>query len=224
MAGMMWDIPDYYNMMEFTSGKWMHMTEQEQDTAVKNFTAAVAQRKLEMRQEMLRTEWNRLCPPLYRETDPDRLPNLAKFNEVQEWQFGPEGLILIGASRRGKTRAVYALLRRLHFEEKRKVLVFGPKDLQLARANDWRDREEDAADLTTKLRQAEILFFDDLDTIKFTEAVEGTLYDTLEHRMAFGKPMLITLNQCGTQLAILKTAPAVPNRSAARFRMQSQAR
>jgi DNA replication protein DnaC len=112
-----------------------------------------------------------------------------------------EGLLLIGPSRSGKTRAVWALLKRLHFQEERKIVALGPKDLKAAVANEWRDRDDDEPDLTSRLRHAGLLFLDDLDTIKFTEAVEETVYDTFEYRLAHGRPVILTLNQSGPELA-----------------------
>ncbi|MEO6846710.1 MAG: hypothetical protein ABI254_05600, partial [Chthoniobacterales bacterium] len=55
--------------------------------------------------------WRAICPPLYRETDPQRLP--ASFlHAIGEWQPGPKGVAFIGTAGMGKTRAAFLLLRR----------------------------------------------------------------------------------------------------------------
>jgi DNA replication protein DnaC len=72
-------------------------------------------------------------------------------------------------------------------------------DLKLQIGTAWKDGEADS--WMYNLRKCDILFFDDLDTIKFTEAVEETIYDAFEHRPAHGRPSIVTLNQTGEQLA-----------------------
>ena len=191
---------DYYNIMELTQGRWPVMTDDERDATVREYEAGILVRQAELHQEHLRKKWEQLCPPIYRENDPNLLPNLPMFEQVQKWEYGPEGLLLLGPSRLGKTRAAWALLNRLHFKEKRKIVAFNPMDLKLAVANAWRNREEDEPNVASQLRRAQILFLDDLDTIKFTEAVEETLYDAFEYRLAHFKPVIVSLNQCGDEL------------------------
>ena len=69
-------------------------------------------------------------------------------------------------------------------------------DLKLGVANAWRDTET-AEDFVDELRYVDVLFFDDLDTVKFTE----TIYDAFEFRPTHAKPVVATLNQSGRQLA-----------------------
>lgn len=197
------DDPDFYNMMDFTNGRWKTMNDEEQEAAIHDFRVWLPKRRAEMHQERLRLRWEQLCPPIYRESVSGLLPNLPMFEEVQKWEYGPTGLLLIGSTRRGKTRAIWALLKRLHFQEERKILAFNPMDLKLAVANAWRDRVEDQEEtnLIIRLRRARLLFLDDLDTIKFTEAVEETIYDIFEYRQTHEKPVIVTVNQGGEQLA-----------------------
>jgi hypothetical protein len=199
--------PDWYDMMEFTKGKWATMSHEEQDQALKSYPMYVEEmRRLKAERERLEAErehrqaWQKLCPPEYRNSSRERLPNLEKFEQVQKWQYGPVGLLLVGPTRRGKTRAAWKLLERLHFDEHRNIIAFSPMDLKLAVANAWRDTET-TEDWIDSLRYAGVLFLDDLDTIKFTEAVEETIYDVFEFRPTHGKPVIATLNQSGRQLA-----------------------
>jgi DNA replication protein DnaC len=73
-------------------------------------------------------------------------------------------------------------------------------DFKLAVAKAWADPDE-AQNWIGRLRWVEILFFDDLDTIKFTEAVEETVYDAFEYRPTHGKPVIATVNRSGRELA-----------------------
>jgi DNA replication protein DnaC len=112
----------------------------------------------------------------------------------------PNGLALVGPTRRGKTRAVWTRLKRLHFEERLTIRAFRPMDLKLKVANVWRDPEE-AEEWINRLRRTDLLFLDDLDTVKFTEAVEETIYDVFEFRPTHGKPIVVTVNTTGRKLA-----------------------
>lgn len=151
------------------------------------------------RERERRHEWKLLFPPIYRNTQPERLPNRVKFDEVQAWAYGPQGLILIGRTRRGKTRAAWKLLERLH-QENRTIISFSPMDLKRAVAGAWQDADA-TGEFFSHLRHSDVLFLDDLDTIKFTEAVVETLYDVFEYRPAHGKPVIVTCNQSGEELA-----------------------
>jgi DNA replication protein DnaC len=144
--------------------------------------------------------WKDLCPIEYRNTSSERLPNLENFEQVQNWQYGPMGLLLVGPTRQGKTRSVWKLLERLHFDERRSIIAFSPMDLKLQVAKAWQYPEK-AEHWIDRLRSVGILFFDDLDTVKFTEAVEETIYDAFEFRPTHGRPVIVTVNRTGRELA-----------------------
>lgn len=176
------------------------MTENELDVAWEQCEKALEQREKELKQRARASAWKQLCPPLYRDTIVDRLPCKDEFEEVQKWwSHNPVGLIVLGASRRGKTRSVWKLLERLHFEGKQ-IIAFTPMMLKLQVAKAWQDPET-AEKWIHGLHRADMLFFDDLDTVKFTEAVEETIYDVFEYRPTHNKPVIVTLNQTGAQLA-----------------------
>lgn len=77
--------------------------------------AEVIAREKAERQKERHDEWLELCPPIYRHTDPAKLPpgcdgaGLA----AAAWPFGPQGLGLCGASGRGKTRLMFTLCTRM---------------------------------------------------------------------------------------------------------------
>jgi DNA replication protein DnaC len=175
------------------------MTRDEQNAAWEQCEKAIAQHEKELKQRALESAWKHLCPPLYRDTIVERLPYKDKFEEVQRWCYGPVGLIVLGLSRRGKTRSVWKLLERLHFEG-RDIIALTPMKLKLQVAKVWQDPET-AEEWIGSLHGADVLFFDDLDTVKFTEAVEELIYDVFEYRPVHNKPVIITVNQSGSQLA-----------------------
>jgi DNA replication protein DnaC len=190
---------DWYDVRHFIGEKFDTMTVDEQNAAWKQCEKAIAQHEKELKQRALESAWKHLCPPLYRDTIVERLPYKDEFKEVQRWSYGPVGLIVLGASRRGKTRSVWKLLERLHFEG-RSIIAFTPMGLKLGVAQVWQEPET-AEEWIDRLHDADVLFFDDLDTVKFTEAVEETIYDVFEYRPAHGKPVIATVNQSGAQLA-----------------------
>jgi DNA replication protein DnaC len=182
--------------MKFTNAKFDAMPYEMQLKAVEEYKECKLQRELSAR----RMSWNSLCPPGYRNTISDQLPNVAKFEEVQKWQYGPKGLLVVGPTRRGKTRSVWKLLERLHVDERRKIIAFTPMDLKLAVMSAWQDVEA-AEDFLSDVHDAHVLFFDDLDTVKFTEAVEETIYEAFEFRPTHEKPVIATVNRTGRELA-----------------------
>lgn len=185
--------PTYQDMMAFTDGKFESMTHEQRVKAHDQYVCLLDRQYRER-------SWKFVCPPAYRNTIPEQLPNLRKFKEVQEWKYGETGLLLVGPTRRGKTRAAWMLLKRLYLEEGRSVEAFQPMDLKLKVANTWRNPEE-ADDWVWKIRHTDVLFLDDLDTIKFTETVEETIYDLFEFRPIHGKPVIVTVNMTGRKLA-----------------------
>jgi len=187
------DEPTLSELMKFTEGRWETMTNEERKTAYFE-----CMRELE--RWGLQSSWKSLCPPGYRNTISEQLPNVAKFEEVQKWQYGPMGLLVVGPTRRGKTRSVWKLLERLHVDERRKIIAYTPMDLKLAVMSAWQDVEA-AEDFLFDVHNADVLFFDDLDTVKFTEAVEETIYEAFEFRPTHEKPVIATVNRTGRELA-----------------------
>src|SRR5262249_3555894 len=125
MYDSMYDVPTWNELMEFTNGAWITMEdEQERADALEKCKLHLRETERQMRETERRRAWEQLCPPEYRNTIPERLPKPAKFEEVQKWQYGPKGLLLVGPTRRGKTRAAWNLLKRLYFDERRSIIAF----------------------------------------------------------------------------------------------------
>lgn len=147
-------------------------------------------------QERIESIWQSFCPPLYRITDPARLPQ-DKLADVLSWEYGSEGLLLIGPSGGGKTRAGYLLLRRL-LEEGRKIRAFDCAAFGHEVGRKFRDGTGE--DFTDKLAKMEIVFLDDVGKIPFTERAEAELFALIERRTANLLPIIATLNMTGENL------------------------
>lgn len=155
----------------------------------------------EERHYKLEREFEKLCPPLYRDSEPSRL-YAGYVKSIAEWKHGPKGLLLIGPAGKGKTRAAWMLLRREHMAGK---TVYGLTATELAKfaADQWHSRAEEkrqAEEALQLCKSVALLLIDDLGKQKFTERAELELYDILENRTANMKPTIITANVDGAQL------------------------
>src|SRR5262245_34902514 len=157
--------PSYDDMQAFTGGKFECMSDEDRRRAYDEYMEAYDKHMRLLEHRRRECSWERFCPPGYRNTIPEQLPNLAKFKQVQEWQYGATGLLLVGPTRRGKTRAAWTLIKRLYLEEGRTLEAFRPMDLKLKVANAWADAEG-AEEWILRLRHTNVLFLDDLDTVK----------------------------------------------------------
>ena len=141
-----------------------------------------------------------ICPPLYLDTNIDRLP-AAQLEQVMNWKFGAKGLILLGETGKGKSRVAWTLLRRI-FTETRPAVNFTWFDcVGFGHAISRHYQEEDAEDWLDSLATEQLVFMDDLGKLKLTERAEVELFGLIERRCANKLPMIVTTNDTGDSLA-----------------------
>lgn len=155
---------------------------------------------LAIRQEQARIEeFERVCPPLYRDTDPLKLPcNPEVTKLVLGWVYGPKGLVLHGATGRGKTRLAYLLVRRLVLDG-HSVSAFDP--LSFAHRVGETFGEYQGERFIREQQRVDVLMLDDLGKAKLTERAEAELFGLVEHRIAHFKPLIVTTNFVGDKLS-----------------------
>lgn len=152
-----------------------------------------------------RLKWEKLCPPLYRDTDVSRLP--LAVNIVQtclSWKNQPTGIGLVGASGAGKTRVMFKLLERLH-DEGTHFMAISSKKFERWCAQMF-EKDDDAK---SKLKQCEttaVLFIDDIGKERITDRVESELYALIETRTAYKRPILWTSNATSESLKTMMSA------------------
>lgn len=142
-------------------------------------------------------EWQRVCPPLYRDSDPARLPQ-EPLRRVLAWPRGPRGLILFGDSGQGKTRSAFLLLRQLVESGARCEAIHGvafgdevTTRLSRFEGTTWLKRYD----------RAGVLLFDDLGKEPATERVQTELFGLVERRTAQFRPLIVTTQLAPDELA-----------------------
>ncbi|HUS13124.1 MAG TPA: ATP-binding protein [Pyrinomonadaceae bacterium] len=154
-----------------------------------------AQRRRQVRED----RWPKLCPPLFREIDVSKLPTTypATLERVMAWQMGPKGLILSGITGKGKTRAAWQLLKRLHFEGVH-IRAFDCVDFAHECQTAFTDFKGEG--WAKNVAAAELVFFDDFGKNKMTDRVEVELFGVIDRRMAHQLPIIVTTNDIGSTL------------------------
>lgn len=154
------------------------------------------------RRNRLKTAFDTICPPLYRESDLKRI--YGPFREIAEnWKFGPTGILLEGNAGTGKTRSAWHIIKRMMTEHGKNCYGLTATLFAKYAADQWHTNLEDknaAIEAMSRCRSSAILLLDDLGKQKMTDRGETELYDVLEHRTTNLKPTIITTNATGDQL------------------------
>lgn len=139
----------------------------------------------------------RLIPPIYRKTVIEDLPEVSReaVQTVLNWKYSPNGLLLVGESRRGKTRAAFLLLERL-IREGYEVESFSAGGIDFGGEVSRRFADSvEAAVWMKRLKNVDLVFIDDCGKWAMTDRVQAQLFSLVEARTANEKPMIFTMNQ-----------------------------
>lgn len=180
-------------------------------------TAATIATAEKLAQDARSAQWNALCPPDYRTTAWLTHPELSPVCHyiAKHWTllsptrlpvFGPErSLLLYGPTGRGKTRCMFAILRRLHWSgipcHHVEAVRFAD---HAALVNDFKASSQlrhEAQRHLNLAKRARVLFFDDLGKEGTTPGFARAFHDLLEHRKAYHLPTLLTSERVGDDLA-----------------------
>jgi len=162
------------------------------------------QRELEekaVKNRKLEESWKILCPPLYRESDMQRI-HLTYAKQAANWLYQATGLGLVGRSGYGKTRASYAILRRFHFEGM-KCAAFSSCEFSKLTVDQFSDDKEIKAKAIEAIKRAydaKLLLIDDIGKARMTDRGEMELYAILEHRANQMLPVIWTANAKSEEL------------------------
>lgn len=146
--------------------------------------------------------WDRICPPIYRDSDPARLPCSPGCREsVLGWEYGPRGLLLHGSTSSGKSRLAFLLLSRLHHLEHRKVAAMTSTAFSHQVSSLFGDGGGKGEALVERLANIEVLLLDDVGKGRLTDRVEAEFFHIIEHRCSHLLPTFLTTNLTGDALA-----------------------
>jgi DNA replication protein DnaC len=118
-------------------------------------------------------------------------------NRVLRWQHGPEGLLVLGDTGRGKTWVMWWLLRRL-WEEGCSVVTLDAVTYRSGLTS--AARQGDAADYARRLARVDVLYWDDFGQTHLSGAASEMLLHLVEQRTAHERPLLLTSQYSGDAL------------------------
>jgi hypothetical protein len=165
--------------------------------------ASDQERKANQKEDELRTAWEAICPPIYRDTDLGRIdPRCAQ--AALDWDAsGSVGVGILGTTGAGKTRALYHAMQRAHRIGRSCAAISHnafSRAVGIAFSGEGADRAE-ARHRLEQLRRAQVVLIDDLGKAPSTERTDAELEDLVEERTANRRPILWTSNGSAGWLA-----------------------
>lgn len=141
-------------------------------------------------------KWKAVCPPIYRDTDPNRIaPRCAQ--AALGWVLGDGmGLGILGGTGQGKTRALFMALRRAFDAGKWCRAVSHnsfSRTVQNAFSGEGKDREE-AKEQMKAFHRCSVLLLDDVGKPPPTERADAELEELIEVRTSNLLPILWSAN------------------------------
>lgn len=144
--------------------------------------------------------WLRDVPRALLESfDLTRHPSPASHAQVMQWKPADAGLMLSGATGKGKSRSLAQLIRRLAYDGVRVCYWSAPRLADAISASAL-DSVHEMDRLVRGLEYARVLALDDIGAHRPTERVAAELHRIIDTRYAEGRPMLITTNCTPAQL------------------------
>jgi hypothetical protein len=130
------------------------------------------------------------------EGEPENIEPTAAVARIAEWDSTVRGLGIIGHSGVGKTRLMFASIRK-HIDGGCSFHFLNGADFSSQFAASYSGGAEKAREWIEDVRNAKILFLDDLDKARWTEGSITALWNILEHRHAHKMTLNFTANVNG---------------------------
>lgn len=143
--------------------------------------------------------WSAFCPPEYRHTQIEKLPDPKKADEVLAWEYGKIGLILHGQTGRGKTRCAWLLIEKL-FKKRYQIRIMNT-GAGLEYGAMFSDSPRRAMNWIESRERVEVLVLDDVFKVRLTDSFEAALFSIVDYRLSHQLPIIATLNDTGETLS-----------------------
>lgn len=151
----------------------------------------------------LESNFSGMCPPEMMETDASRL-NQKALQRVLSEKLERKGILLHGQTGTGKTRMMWLLVRELIVARGKSVRVYNSADLKEKMLEAYRNKQSQQ-ELLSVLLSCDILCIDDLGKEKMTDAWKELLFNVIDKRTLYHRPMIITTNYVGKSFSELFT-------------------
>lgn len=143
--------------------------------------------------------WLKLCPPMYQNTEVERLPNLEVSSNIIGWEYQSKGLLIHGATGTGKTRTVWLLIRQL-LKAGKLVTAYDCTEFGQKVREKFMDGHGAEIEWMKWLVDVDVFMLDDLGKEKLTDRVAEQLHALLEKRSAAMRPTIFTTEFMGVAL------------------------
>jgi len=161
--------------------------------------AAADSRRTVLESKRMRAErWKTICPPDFIGTDPAKLPCFRQYQAVMAWQHGPRGLILHGATGRGKSRCAWSLIRREY--EAGKTVAALDSSAGITYAAKYGESAADVQRWIVRLCRVDVALLDDVFKAKLTDSFEAAIFTIVNERTENRLPLVVTCNDTGDSL------------------------
>ena len=149
-----------------------------------------SEREKQLNEFALRKVWHKICPyKAYRNTNIEEL-NTNVYSAINSWEYGPQGLYIMGKTAMWKTRSVYMLLNKLlysTFSDLKKSIkggyiqpIYSLNPRVFSHGCMSRFGDESIYTWVKSLCEVPLLFFDDLGKEKATARVVTELFNIVE--------------------------------------------
>jgi len=142
--------------------------------------------------------FERMCPTIYRETDPLRLAPPADEVLAAPFPDDGKGFLFTGPAGTGKTRTAWMLVRRWMVARDFHVLAMNGVEYARQMGESYADGGAEA--WHRRIEEVGLLFIDDVFKARMTPALADAIYSMLEARMAWRRPTILTMNAVGRSI------------------------
>jgi len=147
------------------------------------------------------------CPKDYLEFDVEYSSlqtNRKQIEEILNWKENPVGILATGSTGTGKTRAMFALCKRLLRDEGKEVAIWPAKDFFYQLESYVKYGHDEAGEFIKRLANKKILFIDDYGQESVLankqDWATGWFFRLLDIRVGNRFPLLMTTNLTAEQI------------------------